>query len=467
MVKKNKKSKVKTSEVEQKPDLEEPQNPMESTMGVDVSNQDNIDGLKPEKSHGEHSEGVEGMVTCKSCKEDVEPYATDDNKWRCPQCNKYITSPNMKGKGIESLKEVKPSKDRPYEILSARNIKFSGNELAQAEMLISSGVANNFNDLAKKAFNILFLREKVDKAFRGENNMENQKPNPKETMAQIQEQEMMKAYIDSMKKGDSADPMMTMMMMKMLENQNKGVDSGSNGFMKDLMQMQMMKMMSGGDNQQSNALQRELTDLKQNMQVTQLMSQQNQTQQGSQMNQEYLTKMENIRAERDKDLKKMEVNAQIQRDKNMQLVFETKVKEIQNEMQRATEEAKSKGGKADLTSFKDQLSMVKELSGMVGEREKGAGEYISETITNVAGQLQPAITNYMQQQQQKQMQPQYAQAPPMAEQPPQEAPGNPAPAPEYVEPEFPMPESDMSSTEHQMSDVMSSIYINPPKEKIE
>lgn len=456
MVTKKKTTKVESQKVKQKVDLQEPQENMDDKSIVDEP--------RPEETTVEESEVEEGMVYCKSCKKDIEPYPADHNRWRCPDCNKYTQSPDMKGKSIEILKETKPSKDRPYEIHSSRNIKFSGNELAQAEMLIASGVANNFNDLAKKAFNILFLKEKVNKAFGVDTNkMENQEPNPKRTMAQIQEQEMMKAYVESMKKGPQ-DPMMTMMMLKMMENQGKGVDSGNNGFMKDLMQMQMMKMMSGGENQQASALQKEIADLKQNMQMTQLMAQQQQTQQGNQTQQDYLTKMENIRAERDKDLKQMEVDAQKQRDRNMQLVFETKVKEIQNEMQRVTDEAKSKGGKADLSSFKDQLTIVKELSGLVGEREKGAGEYISETITNVAGQLQPAITNYMQQQQQQQaMQPQEMQQPPIAEQPQQ----LPQEAPVYEEPEFPMPESNMSQSEQNMSNVMESIYITPPKEKKE
>ncbi len=356
----------------------------------------------------------EKMAYCKHCDKEVEP-VQKGNRYFCPDCKKFV------------------------------NVTKEENEEVQVAEIPQS--------------------KETTKKSKKERKKEQNKKKKKKTMAQIQEQEMMKAYIDSMKKGDSSDPLMTMMMMKMLENQGKGVDSGDNGFMKDLMQMQMMKMMSGGDNQQTNALQRELVDLKQNMQMSQIMSQQSQTQHGSQMNQEYLTKMENIRADRDKELKKMEVDAQRQRDKNMQLVFETKVKEIQHDMQRATEEAKSKGGKADLSSFKDQLTMIKELNNMVGEREKGAGEYISETISNVAGQLQPAITNYMQQQQQKSMQPQYPQVPPMAEQPSQEVPSQEVPA--YEEPEFPMPNANMTDSEQNMSSVMSSIYISPPEKKTE
>ena len=446
MVKKKEKINIKHQEIEQKEDLQEPQEIMDDNEP------------KSEETTKEDSEIVEGMVMCKSCKKDIEPYPVDHNRWRCPECNKYTRSPDMKGKEIDNLKEVKPSKDRPYEILSSRNIKFSGNELAQAEMLIQSGVASNFNDLAKKAFNILFLKEKVNKAFGIDRNImeTNQEPNPERTMKQIQEQEMMKGYIESMKKG-SQDPIMTMMMMRMMDNQNKGKDAGDNGFMKELMQIQMMKMFSGGDNQQANALQREIADLKQGMQVAQLMSQQQQTQQGNQMSQDYIAKMEKIKADRDMEMKKIEIKAQEERDKNMQYVFETKVEEIQKEMQRVNEDARRKGEKADLSSFKDQLTMVKDLSTMLGDREKGTGEMVMESLGNVAEKVAPALIQLGQQKQQQQMMPQ--QMPPQAEQLPQELP------PEQPKPE-PNPHG-LTPTEQEMSNTMSDIYIHKKDKKKE
>jgi len=436
----------KKKEIEQKEDLQEPRENMADTPEVDK--------LESEEPSVEDSEIVEGMVRCKSCKKDIEPYPVDHNRWRCPECNKYTRSPDMKGKDIDNLKEVKPSKDRPYEILSSRNIKFSGNELAQAEMLIQSGVASNFNDLAKKAFNILFLKEKVNKAFGIDRNiMENQEPNPERTMKQIQEQEMMKAYIEGMKKGNQ-DPMMNMMMMRMLDNQSKGKDAGDNGFMKELMQMQMMKMFSGGDNQQVSGLQREIADLKQNMQVAQLMSQQQQTQQGNQMSQDFMTKMEGIKSNTDMEMKRIEIEAQKQRDKNMQLVFETKVGEIKKEMERVTENAKRKGEKPDLTSFKEQLTMVKELSTLVGDREKGTGEMVLESLGGVAEKIAPALIELGKQ---KQQAPMPQQLPPPAEQLPQELP------PEQPKPE-PNPHG-LTPTEQDMSNKYSEMYLNPAEKK--
>ena len=54
----------------------------------------------------------------------------------------------------------------------------------------------------------------------------------------------------------------------------------------------------------------------------QVMAQLQQTQQGNQMSQEFMAKMENIKAERDKEIKKIELEAQKQRDTNIQFVFD-------------------------------------------------------------------------------------------------------------------------------------------------
>ncbi len=440
MVKKKKKTNKKVN-------LQEPQEIMGDEPQVDDS--------KPEKKRTEESEIEEGMVHCKSCKNDVEPYPVEHNKWRCPDCNKYTQSPDMSGKNIELLKETKPSKDRPYEIHSSRNIKFSGNELAQAEMLISSGVANNFNDLAKKAFNILFLRYKVKEAFgAGTNKMENQEPNPERTMRQIQEQEMMKAYVESMKKGPQ-DPMMTMMMMRMMENQSKGKESGDNGFMKELMQMQMMKMFSGGQNSDTSGLQKEIADLKHQTQMQQLMNQQSQVQQGNQSSQEFMQTMERIRAERDQSIKQAEINAQQERDKNLQLTFENRRIDLDSKLQAMEKELKEKGSGQMATQrinqLKEEIGAIKEMSKVLGGKEKGAGEYIGETITNVAHQLQPTITSFMEgKRQQAEMQQQMQQQ--AAMQVPQEIP-------EPTNPDMPMESAEMTPSEKDMADTMNDMYI--------
>ena len=414
------------------------------------------------------------MAYCKFCDKEVEA-VLKKNRYYCPDCNKYVKvdKEEREEPQVSEVQEEKPEEREPKHykkkeqemvqegntklLLTPKTTKYDASDLHMGEILINMGYAKDLNDLTRKNMKLAFSLMNMGAVGKQFNTMENkEQPDPKKTMAQIQEQKLMESYIKSLDSGNQSDPMMTMMMMKMLENQGKGKDSGDNGFMKELMQMQMMKMFSGGDNQQTSTLQREIADLKQSMQMSQLMAQTNQTQQGNQTQQDYLMKMENIRAERDKDLKKIEVEAQKQRDKNMQLVFETKVGEIQKEMQRVTEKAERKGEKADLSSFKDQLNTVKELSTMLGEREKGAGEYISETITNVATQLQPTITQMMQQKQQQAM-----QQLPMAEQPqqiPQQIPE------EYQEPEFQTP-SDMNESSQGMAETMSSIYIDPPKEK--
>ena len=169
-----------------------------------------------------------------------------------------------------------------------------------------------------------------------------------------------------------------------------------------------------------------------------------------------MTKMEGIRSERDRDLKKIEIEAQKQRDANMQLVFDTKLKEIQADMQRVTEVAKSKGEKADLTSFKEQFKTVKELSAMVGDKEKGAGEYISETVGKLGEQVGPAIMEFAKQKREQQaMQP--AQMPPTPEE-----------LQEVPQPQVQLPpNSELTESEKQMSDQMSEMYLHPSEKKKE
>ena len=444
MVKKKKK-------IEQKVDLQEPQE------NINDSNKDNEE--KPEEIEREDSEIVEGMIYCKSCKKDIEPYPVDHGRWRCPDCNKYTRSPDMKGKDVENLKEVKPSKERQYEILSSRNIKFSGNELAQAEMLIQSGVATNFNDLAKKAFNILFLKEKVNKAFGVDiNKMEiNNEPNPERTMKQIQEQEMMKAYIEGMKKGNQTDPMATMMMLRMMENQGKGKESGSNGMMDKMLEIQMLKTVMGGQNSDASNLQSQIAELKHGMQMQQLLSQQQQQQQGNNSSQEFMQQMEKIRADRDQAIKKAEVDAQNERDKNLQLAFENRKSELENRLKSLEEEKQKSSGTLStqrIKYMKEEINAIKDMSKVLGDKEKGAGEMVMESLGNVAEKALPSLIELGKQRQQQQMM--HQQIPPPSEQLPQELP------PQQPNPEQPNPLG-LTPTEKQMSDQYSDMYLNSTK----
>ncbi len=464
MVIKNKKTKIKSEKVKQKimPDISE------------------VDESEPEETKTDEPEIVEGMVMCKSCKKDIEPYPVDHNRWRCPDCNKYTRSPDMKGKDSEQLKEVKPSKDRPYEIASARNIKFSGSELAQAEMLIQSGVASDFNSLAKKAFNLIFLKEKLNKAFgidkntmelneqkpdeqnpdpkrtmkelqeqkMMENYIQGMKGNPSDTLKQLQEQKLVEAYINNMNKGEQMDPIQMMMVMRMMENQGTGKE---NGFMDKMMQIQMMKSMQGGN--QDSAVSREIADLKQQMSMNQLLQQANQK--NAPILQEQMASLEKNRADRDVKIKEAEMSAQTYRDQALKATMDAKLQELERQIDVAKQSGGTLGAQR-INEMKEEFKAIREMSAMLGDKEKGTGEMVMESLGNVAEKVAPALIELgkqKQQQQQVPIAPQY--------QPPQEFhPGQEQPIPSQGTP-VSQP-SDMAPSDREMADIRDEMYLNPP-----
>ncbi len=486
MEKKNTKSVKKEEKTPQTPQI----NPNNEEMSGESPKEDEFN-----KKEVDESQKTQGMVKCKHCKEEVEPYFDSDmNRWKCPQCNKMVSSPFVSKS--ETIAESPASKDRPFEILSSRNIKFSGNELAQAEMLIESGVAKNFNDLAKKAFNVLFLKEKLNKAFGTDiNKMENKETNPETTtkepdpgralkaiqegdlfQAQIDKlkqsgsgdntvelmdralkQQMLQAQIDGMRGKGNADPLSTMMMMRMMENQGSGKDVGENNFMDKMMQIQMMNAMKP---QADVGLQREIADLKQQMQMQQMLSQQQQQQQGQTSSQEFMQAMEKLRAERDQSIKTAEIDAQQERDKNLQLAYDNRRIELESRLKAMEKEMKEKGGgmaTERIKNMKEEIAAVKEMSVLLGDKEKGTGEMIMESLGTVAEKAGPAITEFLKAKREQ---------PPMPHQLPQE-PSQEFPQelpPEQPNPESANPSSELTPSEQQMSDLKSEMYIQKRKE---
>ena len=415
------------------------------------------------------------MAYCKHCDKDVEPVRIG-NRFRCPDCNLYVKVSDEEKEepqvteipqSQEEEQSGKPEKGKRKEpevvqeggtklIITPKTVKYDAADLHMGEILIDHGFAKDLNDLSRKNMKLAFSLMNMGAVGKQFNTMEtNQEPDPKRTMAQIQEQKLMESYIKSLDSGSHTDPMMTMMMMRMLENQGKGKESGDNGFMKEMMQIQMMKTMAGGNDQQASALQRELADLKHQQSLYQVVAQQQQTQQGNQMSQEFMAKMENIKAERDKEVKRIEIEAQGQRDKNMQLVFNTKLQEIQNDMEKVVTEAKKKGEKADLTSFAEQFKTVKELSKMVGDKEKGAGEYIAETVGELGKNVGPALMEFA-----KQKREQQAMQPQQMPQPPEELQEVPQPPQQ----EMTLPSNpELTPSEQEMANTMEDIYIKERK----
>ncbi len=402
------------------------------------------------------------MVTCKHCKEGVDPYAVENNRWRCPQCNKYI-SPPIIDKTKENLREAKPSKDRPYELLSSRNMKFSGSEQAQAEMLIQSGVAKDFNDLAKKAFNLIFIKEKLHKAFPNhamENIETKQEQNASEMIDKSLKQQLLQAQIDNMKKGGQGgtDPTQLVELLKLLDKKDGGDTSGEDKFMDKLFRMQQLKMLSGDSGNQQNQqvadLRKDISELKNQQRIDQVISQASQTQQGHQSSQEMVAKIEKMRLDHDKEIraKDLEVrNAELNERKRTEEALRAKIDEVEAEAKKAFD---GKGTLADVTELTARIKALKEANALIEGKDKTTAEAGFETIEKTLPKIIDFGTEFMKsKQQQQRYQPPPAPLygpPPQAVEltpeqvaqmqgPPQENPINPG-------------EDAMSPAEQQMSD---------------
>lgn len=157
------------------------------------------------------------MVYCKVCKKEVEPVYESD-RWKCPICNKFIAMMSE-----EKAEEPRVLESRPVKEMGIpRTIRLNARDLQMGELIIDSGMAKDFNDLVKKSISLLSRSILVDRNFDKQVNGGelNKEPSPEETMKKIQEQEMMKAYIDSLK-NKKFDPLPIMMMMKMMKDQDE------------------------------------------------------------------------------------------------------------------------------------------------------------------------------------------------------------------------------------------------------
>ena len=154
------------------------------------------------------------MVYCKYCKEEVEAYPDENKKWRCIKCNKYVQSPEIKGE--REFLESRPQKEMGI----SKTIKLSGIDLHRGELLIESGYAEDFSDLVKKSIGLSFsfMHHKVmGEQFDVVKPI--QEPDPKKIMKEIQEQEMMSAYIEHLRGGNKTDPLLMMILLKLLDTQ--------------------------------------------------------------------------------------------------------------------------------------------------------------------------------------------------------------------------------------------------------
>jgi len=425
------------------------------------------------------------MAYCKFCDKEVEP-ALKKNRYYCPDCNKYVkvtkeekTEPLVKEipQEKEELEEREPKHYKKKEpevvqegpaklIMNPKTIKYDAADLHMGEILINLGFAKDLNDLARKNMKLSYsllnmgalgkqvnaMETNKEKETKSEDTSEIIDKSLKQQLLQAQIDNMkkgsstdplMKAYIESMKKENPIDPLSTMMMVRMLDNQGSGKDSKDNNFMDKMLQLQMMKSMSGGENQNVVALQRELADMK--------MMQQMQQMQKAPTLQDQMVALEKIRADRDTRVKEAEMDAQKQRDQTLKITMDSKLKDLEKSIEEAR---KSSGvlGAQRLKELKEEVKAVKEMSHELGDKEKGAGEYIADTVGKLGEQIGPALMDMAKQKrEQSAMQPQ--QMPPEVL---QEVPPQPLQEPPPQSPELTPSEQDMMGT-------MDDMYIKERK----
>lgn len=416
------------------------------------------------------------MTYCKHCDKEIEP-VQKGNRYFCPDCKKFVNVNKEEDKevhmaeissGEKETKGKKKEQDMILEgttklLIAPKTIKYDAADLHMGEILINLGYAKDLNDLTRKNMKLAFSLMNMGAVGKQFNAMENQEPNPERTMKEIQQQEMMKAYIEGMRKGNQTDPLSMMMLMRMMDNKEQG--KTNNNVMDKMLEIQMMKSVMGGQNSEMPALQREIAELKHSMQIQQMLNQQQQAQQTGQSSQQFMQQMEQIRSERDKSIKQAEIDAQKERDKNLQLVFDNRRIELENRLQAMEKEMRKGGGNlatSRIKEMKEEIAAIKEMSGMLGDREKGTGEMIMEGIGSVAGQVGPALTEFLRQKREQQI---YQPPEPMRYPPGSTPPNLQSNPPQNPAPKEPSYRSEMTETEKRQADQMAEMYINKGKDE--
>jgi len=396
-------------------------------------------------------------------------------------------------KEAKEREELKKEKDKiDTKLLSRKSIDFSGKDIATMEMLINAGVGEDPSDLAKKGIDLLY--RSVHMPFNQQQLNLNQeqmqtKESKEETFEDIdkmKEKDIVRRYkelqIKRMERelngGNSGQKPSEDKLIEQMEKQMKIKsmketlkDNKEDGMGVDqLFKWKMMDKMFGNSEKSSEsqavqALQTQVNSLHQQLQqekasAQQQMQNERMMQKIEQMgNQKGMTAQDVLTFSADKQsvIKAAESEIQKQRDfthKAEQEALRTeqdlKLKELKIEM----EKVKS-GKKSDLKDFVEKFEEVKRISAVIGEREKGTGEMVMESIGNIAEKAGPALTEFLKAKQQ----------PPMPQQLPQEFPQE---FPQELPPEQPNfesinPSSELTASEKQMSKTMGDIYLKNPK----
>ena len=303
---------------------------------------------------------------CTACDKFV--YVKGKRKNICTNCGSFVKKYKPGDEPEELKKEMKVTKekvkkeyieeaetDKAFQL--TRKLNLSGKDLATAEMLINTGVASDFNDLVKKGLDLTYRSVKMP--FNQDNPQlnENQEVKPMSTMKDIQEakmlqayadslkqpqneppkmsfkdiqeQQMVSAYINSMNKGERQDPMQMMMMMKMMENMEKGKPAETNGWMDKMMQIQMIQTL--GKPNQSSDMEKQIADLKYQIQLQQAIKNQD----SKAPLQDQLLTMEKIRVSHDAKLKEIESKYNADKTRQLEENMKIQIKVLEDKMNNA------------------------------------------------------------------------------------------------------------------------------------
>jgi len=432
------------------------------------------------------------MAYCKFCDKEVEA-VLKKNRYYCPDCNKYVKMTKEEKseplvKQIPQPKEPEITKEEPSKSISTKKtVDYDASDLHIGQILIDMGYAKDLGDLTRKNMKLAFSLMNMGSLGKQFNTMELNKEQTKEEtfedIDKMKEKDIVRRYkelqvrrmekeIDGGKSGQKMsedkliESMEKQMRIKTLKEALKGGDEdGLN--MDKMFKYKMMGNMFGNpgkssESQAFQALQTQLNSLKDQLQNERNLAQQklqNETvihKLAEFGNQKGMTAQDVLAFATDKQsvVKAAESEIQKQKEQTHKAELETlkaeqdlKLKELEKEM----EKVKS-GNKSDLKGFIEKFKEVKQISAEIGDREKGTGEMVMESLGNVAEKVGPALVEFAKQKQQ----PVY-QSPPPAEQLPQELP-----------PEQPNPEPNplgLTPSEQDMSNTMESIYLTPSEKK--
>jgi len=402
-------------------------------------------------------------------------------KVTCPDCGKEVKSLGLAahrrivhGIGAQNTGEEETIPEGTASITAPKTLTLSGEDLGIADMLIRSGFAKDLNELTHKSLN--FTHSNLNRLGGGYKMEQNPREETFEDIEKMKDRNILrkfkelqvKAMEEELENKKSKSPEVKPetddeeKIIKQMERQiriktmKKALDEGEFSLGK-MMEMRMMDRMFGdtGKSSEVQALQNQLNSLQQQMQQERLIaSQQLQNerviQKIEQMGKPGMTAQDVLTFTSDKEraVKEIELQLQLQQEK----ATGEKLAQLQQQII----QAQQGGGLTAqrIQAFNEELKAIKSMASELGESKKGAGEYISETITNIATQLQPALTKMIEQKQQPQQFPPYQEMP---QYPPQKIP-------QEMPQQYPH-QSDLTSSEQQISDTMSDMYIKERKQQ--